>query len=421
MVRRGGFHGRRRGPGTPGVPVTPTPMPRTVRPVRGEPADEHGRASAGRLLARGRRPDPPAPSSAFLAVEAQIAGRLLVIGVAAVAFLWLLLRVEIVTVAAFLAFAQAAMLWPLARQLRRFLPGVVAAIICVTLWIAVLGALMWFISTRVIASWPQLGAAVTGGIGSLDDWAQQLDIPRDLIDQAIAAAQERASWAFSQLGTAAMSTLGALQTLLTILGVSLFATVFALTGGEKLEQQMVTAGPGDKQRQIDGAFRSAFVTARWWMWASTVTGLVDGLFIGLGLWILGVPMAAAIGALTFILGFIPMIGALLAGAVAVLVALFFGGLSSALWALAIVLLVQQIEGNVLSPLLMSRAMEFPPLVTLLLATAGGIAFGITGLFLAVPTAGILVSLRRGWRRADRHSDDVDGPRSGTPETSLPPG
>ena len=80
------------------------------------------------------------------------------------------------------------------------------------------------------------------------------------------------------------------------------------------------------------------------MWASTLTGLVDGVFIGLGLAWLGIPLAIPIGALTFVLGYIPMVGATIAGMVAVIVALFFGGPSAAIWALLIVVIVQQVEG-----------------------------------------------------------------------------
>lgn len=94
-----------------------------------------------------------------------------------------------------------------------------------------------------------------------------------------------------------------------------------------------------------------------------------------------------------------MIGATTAGAVAVGIALFSGGIKTAIWALIVVLLVQQVEGNVLSPLLLSRAMSFHPVVTLLLATGGGMALGFSGLFLAVPVAGVLVAMRKGWFEA----------------------
>jgi putative heme transporter len=87
--------------------------------------------------------------------------------------------------------------------------------------------------------------------------------------------------------------------------------------------------------------------------------------------------------------------------VAVLVALFSGGFSTALWALIIVVIVQQIEGNVLSPLLMSRALNFHPVVTLILTTAAAAAFGLVGLFLAVPVTGAIVAAVIAWRKVTR--------------------
>jgi predicted PurR-regulated permease PerM len=128
--------------------------------------------------------------------------------------------------------------------------------------------------------------------------------------------------------------------------------------------------------------------------------------IGVGLWILDVPLAAPIGALTFLLAYIPLVGATIAGAVAILVALFAGGWTTALWTLIIVLVVQQVEGNVLSPLLLSKALSFHPLITLLLTTGAASMFGVVGLFLAVPVAGAIVAFVIVYRRRLSETDMV---------------
>ena len=114
---------------------------------------------------------------------------------------------------------------------------------------------------------------------------------------------------------------------------------------------------------------------------------------------LDVPLALPIGALTFLLGYVPLVGATMAGAVAVAVAGVTSGWTTALWALLIVIVVQQIEGNLLAPLLLSRAISFHPLVVLLLTTGAASAFGLMGLFLAVPVTGVLAAVVQGWRRA----------------------
>ena len=113
-----------------------------------------------------------------------------------------------------------------------------------------------------------------------------------------------------------------------------------------------------------------------------IVSMVDAVFIGLGLVILGVPLAPVLAVLTFFGGFIPIIGAFTAGALAVIVALVSGGLTKALLALGLVILVQQIEGNVLQPILQSRSMGLHAAIVLLAVAVGGTLFGIIGAFLA---------------------------------------
>lgn len=355
-------------------------------------------------MAHSEHPQPPRSVATgepdWLRAEAAIAGRLIVIGAAFVLAAWLVMRVQLVAVAAFLGFAQVALLWPVVRPLRRVLPRVVAALVVVLLYIAGFGGLLWFIVTGLVNTWPDLVDAVVGGATAIEVAARDAgwQIPPQLAADLTAQLQARAGTIAGGIGSATVTTLTAVGNLTTVLLISIFLTIFALTSGDDLWRLILDALPRRRRAQADASFRRGLQTARWWMFASTVTGLVDGIFIGGGLWLMGVPLAIPIGAATFVLGYIPMVGATLAGVLAVIVALFFGGVQTALWALLLVLAVQQIEGNVLSPLLLSRAVSFHPVITLLLSTAGGFAFGIIGLFLAVPVAGILTALVVTWRR-----------------------
>lgn len=360
---------------------------------------------------------PAAPAQpTWLRDEAVVAGRVIVIGVAALFLLWVALQVKIITVAAFIAFAQAALLWPLVQRLSRVVPRALASLTVVGLYIAGILALIWFVMVQMMNTWPTLFSAVLGSIDAANSWFLERGwaIPPDVIDDFQEQAQSRAGQLFSGIGGAALSTLGALGSGATVLLVATFATLFALIGGEKMVQGLVASVPRGRRDHAYAALRDAVTAARWWMLASSVTGMVDGVFIGLGMHLLGVPLAVPIGLATFILGFIPMIGATVAGAIAVAVALFFGGLELALATLVLVLAVQQIEGNVLSPLLLSKAMQFPPLLTLLLSTTGGAALGVVGLFLAVPLAGILTAAVRAWKGRDAEHDDprASGPADG---------
>lgn len=336
----------------------------------------------------------------FLRFEAIIAWRLILVIAAALLSVWLVLQITVIAVAAFVGFAQAALLWPAVQWLQRYLPRVLAAIICVGVFAAVVLLLGFFIITQMINAWPQFYDAVVGSLRAANDWvvAQGWTFSTDLTANLEEELVTRLGTLASGLGGVAMTVAGILGGIASIVLVALFSTLFALIGGEKMTQGIVGFMPAGRQLSTFAAIRDATTTARWWVIASAVTGAVDGIFIGLGLAVLGVPLAVPLGVVTFILAFIPMIGATVAGALAVAIALFFGGVPTALWTLLLVLAVQQIEGNLLSPLLLSRAMNFPPLITLLISTGAGVALGLPGLFLAVPAAGVIVAAVRAWRR-----------------------
>ena len=126
----------------------------------------------------------------------------------------------------------------------------------------------------------------------------------------------------------------------------------------------------------------------------TLVALIDAVIIGVGLWILGSPLAVPLAVITFFGGYIPIIGAFVSGALAVLVTLVTNDYKDALIALVIVIAVQQLEGNVLSPMLQGKNMNLHPAVVLLSVTAGGSLFGITGAFLAVPVAATVAEIMR---------------------------
>lgn len=142
-----------------------------------------------------------------------------------------------------------------------------------------------------------------------------------------------------------------------------------------------------------------------------LVSLIDAVFIGAGLLILGVPLAPVLAILTFIGGFIPIVGAFVAGALAVLVALVANGLTTAIIVLIIILAVQQIEGNVLQPVLQSKSMKLHAVIVLLAVAAGSSLYGIVGAFLAVPVAAVAAVVIRyiGEQIDERASDNEPMP------------
>jgi predicted PurR-regulated permease PerM len=344
------------------------------------------------------RPDVPP----WLERQAAIAGRLLVVGLAIAAVVWLALQIQFISTAVVLGFAEVSVLWPMVRWLReRRVPQPIAAILCVLGFLAFFVALMVFVVAEVVRSSPELADAAVGAFDDIVAWlrAGPFGVDSEAVQNVLDELQASVGTFIGGIGSGVATGLSVVGNLLTVLLIATFFAVFALSSGDKLWAQFVSVLPEDRRRPATDAFRAAMQAAGSWFYAATLTGLVDGLLIGFGLWLLGVPLYVPIGALTFVMAYVPLVGATIAGVVAVLVALFSGGLTTALWTLLLVLAVQQFEGNVLSPLLLSRALNFHPLIMLILTTAAAAAFGLVGLFLAIPVTAAVTAAAIAYRRA----------------------
>jgi predicted PurR-regulated permease PerM len=180
---------------------------------------------------------------------------------------------------------------------------------------------------------------------------------------------------------------------ITLVLVLILTFLFVKDGPRFLPWVHSVAGPSAGGHLAE-VLRRIWVTVGSFIRQQAVVSLADAVFIGVGLLVVGVPLALPLAVLTFLGGFIPIIGAFVAGAVAVLVALVNNGLAAGVTVLVIVVVVQQIEGNVLQPLLQSRGLGLHAAVVLLAITAGSTLYGIAGAFLAVPvTAALAVVLR----------------------------
>lgn len=358
--------------------------------------------------ARARRPTrtplSQLPTPTWLHGESVIALRLMIIGGAMIGGIWLVLRVQVIVTAVVIGFAILSLLWPVARWLRSHgVPAVLAALLCVLAFLAFFVGLITFVIAQVVDSWPRIVRAITGSVNDVNEWLEEGPFGLDTanVQDLLNDVEQFLGDQLQNIGSAAATGLSLVGNFATVILIAIFFSIFGLTSGDKLWRQFVGTLDPDNRGAANAAFRASMRTTGNWFYASTITGLVDGLFIGVGLAILDVPLAVPIGALTFLMAYIPLIGATLAGAVAVLVALFSGGPADALWALGIVLVVQQIEGNLLSPLLLSRAINFHPLIVLVLTTSSAAAFGLIGLFLAVPVTGAIAAAVIAWRKVIR--------------------
>nr|WP_051133478.1 AI-2E family transporter [Nocardia paucivorans] len=307
------------------------------------------------------------------------------------AMLWVvLLPVLIATVVA-------TVLWPPTRTLVRagLRPGL-AASLSVLGFLAVLAGVIALIVPSVVDQVPALADKSTEGINTVRDWLQgpPLNIRDEQLNSAAEAIVSRLQSSADQIASGVFTGVStATSALIAIFLVLILAFFFVKDGPRFLPwlHQIVGSRGG---RHLEEVLVRVWSVLGGFIRTQALVSLIDAVLIGLGLVILGVPLALVLAVLTFLGGFIPMVGAFVAGALAVLVALVGNGFTTALIVLGIIVAVQQLEGNVLQPILQSRSMNLHAVVVLLSVTAGASLYGITGAFLAVPVVAVVAVVIR---------------------------
>lgn len=270
-------------------------------------------------------------------------------------------------------------------------PAALSAFLTIGIFFAIVGGIVWLIAPNIARQSQVLYFQAFEGILSVQLWLQGPPLNLDSADLNMYF-NEAATWLQNQAGAIAgeiFSGLGAATGVLVTLGVVLVLTFFFLKDGHRFLPWTRKIGGEAAGWHTTELLTRAWSTLSGFVRAQALVSAVDALFIGIGLIIVGVPMALALIVITFVAGFIPIIGAFAAGALAVLVALVSLGFTKAVIVLIIVVAVQQIEGNILSPLLQSKAMNLHPVIVLLSVTVGGTLFQIVGAFLAVPVAAMI--------------------------------
>ena len=245
----------------------------------------------------------------------------------------------------------------------------------------------------------ELARQAEQGVNQIVDWLKERDLEvlepeqiQQTVDQVTAFAKGQAS----NIASGVFSGLGAIASVGTTLALTLVLTFFFLKDGDRFLPWV------RKYTGVRAGWHLTEVCSRSW---NTLSGFirtqaivsgVDAIFIGLGLLFLGVPLWPVLAVITFFAGFIPIVGAISAGALAVIIALVSNGFMNAVFALILIIAVQQLESNVLSPILQSQAMGLHAAVVLLAVAVGGTLFGIVGAFLAVPVAAVAAVWLRYW-------------------------
>jgi predicted PurR-regulated permease PerM len=275
--------------------------------------------------------------------------------------------------------------------------------------LALLGGVLTFVIITFVNGLPALRTQLANSITAVTNWLTtgplhlshtQLTAIRDALTSALNANQ-------SGLTAGALTTATTIGETITQLLLVLFTLIFFLYDGAGIWRFLVGLTPERTRRRLDVAghrSQSALVS---YVRATAIVAVVDATGIGVGLAILGVPLAVSLAALVFLGAFIPVIGAVLAGGVAVLIALVTKGLVTALIVLGIVIAVMQLEGHVMQPLLLGRAVNLHPLAVVLAIAAGLLTAGIVGALLAVPLLAVLNSGIRSLR-----SEELPPPEDG---------
>ncbi|MFN8228588.1 MAG: AI-2E family transporter [Mycobacterium sp.] len=318
--------------------------------------------------------------------------RLLAILALAVALLWVTAKLELILVPVALATMLAALLLPVVDWLdRRGAPrgGAVALVLLSSF--AILGGILTFVVSQFVTGLPGLTEQVTHSVDSLRNWLINgpAHLSREQIDHAgdsvITAMQNNQA----KLTSGALSTAATVTELVTGALLVFFTLIFFLHGGRNIWAFVTGIVPANVRTRVYDAGSSGFHSLIGYVRATFVVALVDAVGIGAGLAIMGVPLALPLASLVFLGAFIPLVGAVVTGFLAVVVALLTKGFIYALITLGLIIAVQQIEAHVLQPLVMGRAVSIHPLAVVLGIAAGGVLAGIVGALLAVPVIAFL--------------------------------
>lgn len=333
----------------------------------------------------------------FLRKTAAWSWRLLVVAAAIVTLLWIVRRLEVIVVPVALATMLAALLLPAVDWLdRRGAPRGGAVALVLLAGFALFGGILTFVVSQFVSGLPGLVEQVTHSIDSLRGWLIEgpAHLSREQIDNAGNTAITALRDNQEKLTTGALSTAATLTEIITGALLVLFTLIFLLHGGRNIYGFVTTIVPSHTRDRVRDAGRAGFGSLIGYVRATFLVALVDAVGIGTGLAIMSIPLALPLASLVFLGAFIPLVGAVISGFLAVVVALLAKGLVYALITLGLIIAVQQLEAHILQPLVMGRAVSIHPLAIVLAISTGGVLAGIVGALLAVPLVAFLNSAVR---------------------------
>jgi putative heme transporter len=321
-------------------------------------------------------------------------GLILVVGGA---LIWLLSRISFLIIPVMVAALLAGLLSPVVRWLRsKRMPNGAAVAITVLGFLGLIAGALALVGRQLISGFDELWSQALTGVEQVQDWLAvgPLHLTADQIDQYLKEATAALQNNSSSILSGALSFGSTAGHFAAGLVLALFILIFFLLEGDRIWAFMVRLLPKKARAATFGAGRRGWSSMVSYARIQMFVAFVDAVGIGVGAAIIGVPLALPLGVLVFIGSFIPVVGALVTGAIAVLLALVANGPVNALIMLAIVLLVQQLESHILQPLVMGKAVSLHPVAVILTVAAGSYLAGIPGALFSVPILAVANSAIR---------------------------
>ncbi len=347
------------------------------------------------VLGSRRRTSAPDGVPRWLVVGSAIGGRALVLAAAVAVAVWVLARVYIATASVVIAIFLATVAVPARRALeRRGLSRTPAAIVTVIGGTIVLLSLVGVAVPVFVSQLGDIGQQLQQARETIVDFLKEgpLALSAEQLDRLVQQATERVRASSGRLVAGALTGVLVVGEILAVVALSIVLLFFVVRDGEEMNAWLLERVPEDRRDAVRRASTRAWETLGGYVRGIAVVAFVDAVAVGVALLIIGVPLAVPLAMLTFFGAFVPIVGAVTAGVVAALVALVTGGVVDFVLVAAVYIAVQQLEGNLLQPVVMGKAVHLHPVVVLVVLTAGATVAGIAGAFLAVPVTAVVAAV-----------------------------
>jgi len=335
-----------------------------------------------------------------------LVGLLLVV----VGLVWLLGTTYTITAPVIAAMIVAAVTSPLVARLTRHMPRLLATVLVLLGILAVTVAIVLLVIGGITSQHDAIATHADEGVAKLESWAKSLGVSQSGASSAGSQLKHDVPAMISTLTKGVISGIRGLASLVFTLSLALLSVFFLLKDGPSMRRWVdnhLGVPPTVAQTITGGVLRSL----RGYFLGVTLVAAFNGIVVGLGALILGVPLAGTIAVVTLVLAYIPFIGAFVAGAFAVIIALGANGTTTALIMLVIVILANGLLQNLVQPFAMGSALDLHPLVVLVATIASGCIFGTIGLILAAPLLSAAVHIMRDLNRAQAQMTAESEPSS----------